>query len=135
MENNSVIAVSAQRSKVVSSTDMYTYGFDYDYYTNATVFNGEGLLTNAVRYVTDPEIPAVYLLTGHGEPSLPEALMDTLTTENIDIRELNLVTEKTVPEDALTVVIFSPASDITEQEKEELLSFSDRGGGLILVSG
>ncbi len=135
VENNSVIAVSAQRSKVVSSTDMYSYGFDYDYYTNATVFNGEALLTNAVRYVTDPEVPAVYLLTGHGELSLPETLSDALTTENIDIRELNLVTEKTVPEDAMTVVIFSPASDITDQEKDELLSFSDRGGGLILVSG
>ncbi len=135
VENNSVIAVSAQRSKVVSSMDMYTYGFDYDYYTNATVFNGEALLTNAIRYVTDPEIPAVYLLTGHGELPLPGALSDALATENVDIRELNLVTEKAVPEDALAVVLFSPASDITEQEKEELLSFSDRGGGLILVSG
>lgn len=135
VENNSVIAVSAQRSKVVSSTDMYTYGFDYDYYTNATVFNGETLLTNAVRYVTDPEVPVIYLLTGHGEQPLPGALSDALTAENIDIRELNLLTENTVPEDALAVVLFSPASDITEQEKEELLSFSDKGGGLILVSG
>ena len=135
VENNSVIAVSAQRSRVVSSTDMYTYGFDYDYYTNATVFNGETLLTNAIRYVTDPEVPAVYLLTGHGEQPLPESLSDALTTENMDVRELNLVTENAVPEDAAAVVIFSPASDITEQEKEKLLSFSDKGGGLILVSG
>ena len=135
VENNSVIAVSAQRSKVVNSPDMYTYGFDYDYYTNATVFNGESLLTNAIRYVTDPEIPVVYLLAGHGELPLPDALKDALTTENVDIRELNLVTENIVPDDAVAVILFSPASDITEQEKKELLSFSDKGGGLILVSG
>ena len=135
VENNSIIVASPQRSKVIPNADMYSYGFDYDYYTNATLFNGESLLTNAIRYVTDPEIPVVYLLAGHGESSLPDPLRDSITTENVDLRELDLLTEKEVPEDARAVILLSPQTDLSASEKEALLRFSDRGGGLILVSG
>ena len=135
VENNSVIVASAKRSKVVLSTDMYTYGFDYVYYTYATVFNGESLLTNAIRYVTDPDVPVVYALTGHGEIAVSEALSGSVSNENIDVREWDLLSAGKIPDDAEAILIFSPTSDIAKEEKDLLTAFLDKGGDLILVSG
>ena len=135
VEPGSVIVASAKRSKVVSSTDMYTYGFDYVYYTYSTVFNGESLLTNAIRYVTEEGVPAVYALTGHGETAAPEALSGSISQENIDVRAWDLLASGKIPDDAEAILIFSPTSDIAKEEKDLLTAYLENGGDLILVSG
>ena len=135
VENNGVIVASAKRSMLVQSEDMFSYGFDYTYYTYATVFNGETKITGAIGYVTDENLPTVYMLTGHGEATLSERLSDSIITENIDLESLDLVSMGSMPEDVAAVLIISPQSDISAEEKALLETYLDGGGRLLLVSG
>jgi ABC-2 type transport system permease protein len=134
VENNGVIVASAQRSTLVQKADMFSYGFDYTYYTNATVFNGETKITGAISYVTDANVPAVYTLTGHGEAALPDKLRNSITSENIDVESLDLVSGS-IPQNAAAVMIISPQSDISTDESKLLGSYLYGGGRLLLVSG
>lgn len=134
VENNGVIVESARRSKVVQKADMYSYGFDYTYYTYATVFSGESKITGAVSFVTEEQVPTVYMLTGHGEEPLPERLADAISTENFELASISLVSGS-LPRDAAAVMIISPKSDISVEEKEQLEEYLDGGGRLLVVSG
>ncbi len=134
VEQNSIIAVCGERSLLVRQKELYSYGFDYDYYTNATLFDGESRLTGAIMYVTDPDIPAVYALSGHGEAELSDALKSAVTAENIELKTLELVTADSVPADAAAVIIAAPVSDISAREKELLTEYLDKGGRLLAYS-
>lgn len=134
VENNGVIVEGVQRSKLVQKADMYSYGFDYTYYTNATVFSGESKITGAISYVTDAHVSAVYMLTGHGEEALPRRLAEAISTENIELASVSLVSEN-LPQDASAVMIISPKSDISAEEKDKLSGYLDGGGRLLVVSG
>lgn len=135
VENNGVIVASAGRSMLVQRNDMFEYGFDYTYYTNATVFNGERKVTGAIRYVTQESVPAVYLLEGHGEAALSDRLTDAIATENIDQKSLNLRSAGRVPADASAIMIVSPQSDLSAEEAQSLQMYLDGGGRLLLISG
>lgn len=135
VENNGVIIVSAERSTLVQKNAMFEYGFDYTYYTNATVFNGERKITGAIGYVTQETVPAVYLLSGHGEAELPDRLGDAIVTENFDLKTLDLRSASGVSADAAAVVIVSPQSDLSAEEAGALQNYLDNGGRLLLISG
>ena len=135
VENNGVIVASAGRSMLVQKSDMFEYGFDYTYYTNATVFNGERKLTGAIRYVTEETVPTVYLLGGHGEEALSDRLTDAIATENIDLKPLDLLALDGVPDDASAVLILSPQADLSADEASALQNYLDQGGRLLLISG
>ena len=135
VENNGVIAVSAERSMLVQKNDMFEYGFDYTYYTNATVFNGERKITGAIGYVTQKSVPAVYLLSGHGEAALSDRLGSAIATENIDTKPLDLRSGSGIPADASALAIVSPQSDLSMEEATALQAYLDHGGRLLLISG
>lgn len=135
VENNGVIVVSAERSMLIQKNDMFEYGFDYTYYTNATVFNGERKVTGAIRYVTQESVPTVYLLGGHGEASLPDRLIGAISTENIDLKPFDLRASGSIPADASAVLIVSPQADLSAEEAQSLQAYLDDGGRLLLISG
>ena len=135
VENNGVIVVSTERSTLVQKNDMFEYGFDYTYYTNATVFNGERKITGAIGYVTQETVPVVYLLSGHGEAELPDRLSDAIVTENFDLKTLDLRSASGISTDAAAVVIVSPQSDFSVEEAGALQNYLDNGGRLLLISG
>ncbi|MEA4940545.1 MAG: GldG family protein [Christensenella sp.] len=135
VENNGVIVYSAERSMLVQKNDMFEYGFDYTYYTNATVFNGERKITGAIGYVTQESVPAVYLLGGHGEAALSDRLSDAITTENFDQKSLDLRIAGSIPTDAAAVAIVSPQSDLSTEEATALQAYLDNGGRLLFISG
>jgi ABC-2 type transport system permease protein len=135
VENNGVIVTAGGRSMLVQKEDMFTYGFDYTYYTYSTVFGGESKITGAISYVTGENLPVVYTLSGHGEAALSDTLSDSITTENIELQSLDLVSAGSMPENAAAVMMISPQSDISADEKELLESYLDGGGRLLLVSG
>ena len=60
---NSLIAESAKRFKVLNYTDIfvtdYIFNEDYSDYTTSTTFEGENVLTGAVDYVTTDVLPTV----------------------------------------------------------------------------
>ncbi len=88
---------------------MYETTVNYQTYSQqVTGFDGEGQLTSAINYVVSEDMPVLYTLTGHDELSMSESMKETIQKSNIEIRDLNLLTEEAVPEDTACLFIFSP---------------------------
>ena len=135
VSSNSLIIESGERSKVVNYSDMYESSLDYNTYSyQTTEFDGEGQITSAIGYVTSENLPVLYTLEGHGEKSLSADLKDSIEKANIDVQELNLLTEEIVPEDADCLMIISPTTDISSAEKDAVLKYLENGGKAMIFS-
>lgn len=132
---NSLIVVCGDRNKVISYNDMYSTSVDYNTWQQTTTgFDGEGQITSAIGYVTSEDLPIMYTLSGHGEKDLDSSFKEDIQKANIDIKELNLLTEGKVPNDADCLMIVSPTSDISEEEKTEILDYLEAGGKAMIFS-
>ncbi|RHK23376.1 ABC transporter [Ruminococcus sp. AF46-10NS] len=132
---NSLIVVCGDRNKVISYNDMYSTSVDYNTWQQTTTgFDGEGQITSAIGYITSEDLPIMYTLSGHGEKDLDSSFKEDIQKANIDIKELNLLTEGKVPDDADCLMIVSPTSDISEEEKTEILDYLEAGGKAMIFS-
>lgn len=144
LSNNSVIVESAKRSSVVTYEEIYTTQYTeedyYNYYmtgvvpTGTTYFNGEGALTTAIDYVTADDLPVLYIITGHGETDLSATVLADAKADNILTEQLTLLTVTEIPDDAGAVILNAPTSDLTEQERDVLLTYLELGGKMILIT-
>ena len=134
---NSLIVECGEKYRFLNySGDIYTYDYA-DYYTTGTYtqyFNGEGALTSAIDYVTSPELPKMYCLTGHGETELSTAFSTAVKNQNIETESLSLLSVEAVPADADVVLICNPTKDISEQELEQLRVYTGVGGNLLVLT-
>ena len=135
LSSNSLIVVCGDRNKVINYNDMYSTSVDYNTWQQTTTgFDGEGQITSAIGYVTSEDLPIMYTLSGHGEKDLDSNFKEDIQKANIDIKELNLLTEGKVPDDADCLIIVSPTSDISEEEKTEILDYLEAGGKAMIFS-
>ena len=119
VSSNSLIVVCGDRNKVVNYNDMYESTMDYNTYSYQTTgFDGEGQITSAIAYVTTENLPVLYTLEGHGEKELDSTIKEDIEKANMEIKTLNLISEGSVPDDAACLLIDSPSSDISEDEKQ-----------------
>lgn len=135
--NNSLIVESADRYTYVSYEDIYEYEYGEDYYYTGSAdvsFAGESALTGAIDYVVSQTLPKMYVLTGHGEKTLSAAFQSAVEKQNVETETLSLLTMEGVPEDADCLLIYGPQSDISQEEKEAILSYLQDGGSLILLT-
>lgn len=133
--SNSLIVTCKDRSKIIDYNDIYESSIDYTTYSyNTTGFDGEGQITSAISYVTSENLPVLYTLDGHGEKAIDSTIQEDIEKANIEIRTLNLLTEEKVPEDAACLLINSPASDISEEEKNAVLAYLENGGKAMIFS-
>lgn len=132
---NSLIVVCGDRNKVVDYNNLYETSVDYNTYSyNTTGFDGEGQITSAIAYVTSENLPVLYNLEGHGEQDLDAVIKEDIEKSNIEIKSLNLLTEEGIPEDADCLLINSPATDISGEEKEAVLTYLENGGKAMIFS-
>ena len=129
ISSNSLIVVCGDRSKVVDYNNMYETSMDYNTYSYTTTgFDGEGQITSAISYVTSEDLPVLYVLEGHGEVELDSTIQEDIEKGNIEIKSLNLIAEESVPDDADCLMINSPASDISEEERDAIIEYLENGG-------
>ena len=133
--NNSLVVECGERSRYIPYTDIYVTDADMYSYYYSTSFDGEGAITSAIDYVTNPDQPAAYTLTGHGESALPATFADSLEKENITVEELSLLNTDAIPEDADVLIIYAPQSDISEEEAGMLSEYVRSGGKLLVMGG
>ena len=135
VNNNSVIVVCGDKSRVVDYSDMYETSINYQTYTQeTTAFDGEGQLTSAINYVISEDMPVLYTLEGHDEVSMGTTMTETIQKANIDIQSLNLLTQEAVPDDAACLLIFSPATDLSEDEANKVIDYLENGGKALILS-
>lgn len=162
LDDNSLIVVSKKRSKIIECYDLYTFTvydesdnelgeyryedfytmlqnyssyFSAGYYTYTQQFDGENTLLSAIDYVTSDVLPTVYALTGHGEQSISEGLISSLSIDNIDCETLILTGNmEEITDKSRCIIINSPSSDISSSELSLLNNYLDGGGNIILLT-
>lgn len=145
--DNSIIVVNEaeSRSKVIGYSDIFSKTYTqeeiyyYQYYgitpTGSTTFMIENELTTAIDYVTNDNLPVVYSVSGHGETSIPDAVLSYFNSDNIIVNELALATTLKVPDDADAVIINLPEYDFSDDELAALGEYIDGGGSVIMTTG
>lgn len=52
--------------------------------------------------------------------------------ENVDLADLTLLTEDSVPDDANGVLILSPANDLNAEDADKLIAYLNNGGKVLI---
>lgn len=124
-----VIVKCGDTIKKVDAEAIFPYDSD-----GITTYAGEELITGAIKIVTNGTLPKIYFLTGHGEKTINDnyaSYAEILrTTNNYEADELDLSKEAAVPEDAAILFIAGPQTDITDDEKDKIMSYASQGGAL-----
>lgn len=138
---NSLIVVSDKRSRVIDFYDIYDYQTSMDYstytYNNQLVgYDAEGQITSAIEYCTmdTDTLPVVYTVTGHDETAIGDAFSDVLGKANVMVKELELLKADAVPDDAVAVIINSPATDFSADDAKKVTEYL-RNGGKAIITG
>lgn len=134
--DNSLVVSAGGRSRYVDYYEIFEYDYSnyYTTYNYSVNFAGENALTGAISYVVSEDLPKVYLLSGHGEASLPASYTSAMQSENYETEALSLLTAEAVPEDADAILIHVPQTDLSEKETELLRSYLAEGGSLYLIT-
>ena len=132
----SLIVVGEKRHKVISYADLYESEIDYSTYQETTTgYDAEGQLTSALTYVTNESNIKVYEITGHGEISLSEEFVNSLTKSTIEVASLNLNNVESIPEDAECIIITAPKSDFSKEDTNKVNDYLNKGGNAMLSVG
>ncbi len=133
---NSLIVEGSKRSKVIDYYDLYETQVDYSTYSSkVTGYDAEGQLTSAITYVTSQDTPVVYQVTGHDEQSLAGTFSDAVSKQNITLESLNLMETDEIPADAAGLIINAPAKDLSSDDVDKVLSYLEKGGKALIVTG
>lgn len=129
-----VVIESENKSKTLTYYDFFTM----DYTTGNSIDLTEQRLTNSIIAVSSiGKSTAVYTLTGHGEYSTDTEmtfLKQYLDLENYEVKNLDLLSAISVPEDCKTLIIASPQKDFTEPEANAIKSYIQNGGNILWLS-
>ncbi|MBM6970176.1 GldG family protein [Mordavella massiliensis] len=110
---------------------------EYSYYTTgstvATEFDGDGQLTSAVNFVTTDDQKKVYVTTGHGESAFSGSVSNLLKKNNMTEEELNLLMAGEIPEDCDLLFLYSPVTDLSEEEVSLLKDYIAHGGKVYIT--
>jgi ABC-type uncharacterized transport system involved in gliding motility auxiliary subunit len=140
---DTVVFAAGDRSKYVTSADMADYdysGMQMGQPPTLTAFKAEEQFTAAIQSLVQPEVPDVFVVTGHGESRLNPAdgqralsqLAEGLRRENMNVGETSLLTGE-VPAEADVLIIAGPSTAYTEVEVQALRTHLE-GGGRALIA-
>lgn len=137
---NSIIVSCEETGKNTTVTFDQIVVADYSsyYYTGSVSeneFDGEGQLTSAVNYVTSDAGKQIYRTAGHGETMLPTSVTELMDKNNYAVSEWNLMMNLEIPEDCDLLLMNAPTNDLTEEERDAVLSYLAGGGKMMLLLG
>ncbi|GAK58321.1 putative ABC-type uncharacterized transport system involved in gliding motility auxiliary [Candidatus Vecturithrix granuli] len=97
-------------------------------------------LTNALVKVIRDEQKVVYFLKGHGERSLDDVgehgysqVKQAIEKENYVVKDLLLMQQQAVPEDATLLIIAGLQKDLVPAEEESLKAYINKGGNVLFL--
>lgn len=97
--------------------------------------NLEYEILSKIKRVTTEETQTVGFLGGHGEPSLTQDMraLDGELRKQYEIKQVNLTTRTTVPEDIDLLCVIGPKEDIPEKDRFAIDQYIMRGGRVIFA--
>jgi ABC-type uncharacterized transport system involved in gliding motility auxiliary subunit len=100
----------------------------------------EEALTNAFVKLSREDKKVVYFLKGHGERDLEDIgekgysqVKKAIEDENYEVKDLLLMQQQSVPEDATVLIIGSPQKDLVPAELNSLKTYIQQGGNVLLM--
>ena len=119
------------KQKILYDSDLYTI----DYNTYEQVDTTEEAITNAIIDVTTNVRPKICFLDGHNVYSKDyfQYIQNSLYSEVNEVEYVDLLVVGKVPEDCKALVITALKEDITEKEKDLILTYINNGGELLLL--
>jgi len=134
LQFNSIIVMNETngRSKLVLTSEMITSSIDSKTYTKTHISDVEGQIASALMYVTNEELPVMYIMSGHGEIELTDMQKSLIEKNNVDMLTFDSLTAGEVPEDCDILLINYPSYDFTEAQAEVVKSYMADGGKVIM---
>jgi ABC-2 type transport system permease protein len=140
LSSGSLVVVAGKKFKTIGVYDMYNYDTsNYDpsnpnSQPRLTSLSVEQRVTSAIQYVTADKNVTIYQLTGHGELTLAGlGLSSAVSNENYETKDLNLLTEKSVPSDADIVLVVAPKKDLSTEDADKLRAWMAGGGRMVVL--
>lgn len=139
VNNNSVVITCGNRYYYADYYDIYLYDYTvYNYSGNQqdieANFDGENIISGGIDYVTNENLPTIYMLSGHGETALDSAFVRAAAAENFDLVDFSFLTAEGIPEDCDALFINAPSNDISAEEAEKIKAYLEDGGELLVVT-
>jgi ABC-2 type transport system permease protein len=138
-ENTIVVSCDdSGKSTTISFDDIIVVDSSSYYYTGTaseSSFDGEGQLTSAVNYVTGDVNKTIYRTTGHGESTLSSSVTELMSKNNYTTEELNLLMDGAIPEDCDLLLMYAPATDLSEDETKAVTDYLAQGGKIMILLG
>lgn len=132
---NSLLITCKDKHTFVNYSDMFRQEYDMENGGYTYTFAGESEITGAIYYVTNEDLPKVYVLDGHGETELASSFTEAIKKQNIDIENLNLMSMQQIPEDCKCLLIIGPTKDISEAESKVIAEYLQNGGRMFIATG
>lgn len=133
--DNSLYVECGSFHRYVDSKELYTeqyyngYGSEKNY-----LFNGETCITSAIDYVSNGEETVIYMLGGHGEGIMSSDYVSAIENLNIEIRDLSIILDGDIPEDADAIFVCAPAGDLSKEEEAVIFDYLRKGGRMMLIT-
>lgn len=134
VSDDSAIVVCGDKYRFISSEDYLNYTYSEYGYT-ADSLKLETLITQAIDYVISDETPVIYTLTGHEEIDLSSQVSSGLEADNYEVKELNLLTEDSIPDDCSLLLINGGEKDLSEDEVKKIKEYLKGEGKLYVLLG
>ncbi len=100
----------------------------------------EDRLTKALIKLRSDRVKTIYFVVGHGEKRIENMeangyglVREAMEKENHQVRELLLMSQERVPEDASVVVVAGPENDLLPVELEKISQYLLRGGRVLFM--
>jgi ABC-type uncharacterized transport system. len=123
LSTGSVMISTAQRSKTLRITDLFSASQDQNTGAMSYFSNVDSALANAVTMVNLENIPVVSVVSGHEGNRIPSPDFNTLlSTSSYSIQNVNLLTGE-ISADTQVLVIATPSTDYTSEEIQKLRDF------------
>jgi ABC-type uncharacterized transport system involved in gliding motility auxiliary subunit len=97
-------------------------------------------ITSALIRLANPGKRAVYFLTGHGEYGPDETgtrsysqVKASLIAKNYTVSTLSLLATRSIPEDALALIIAGPDKPVSAEELDIIKAYLEKGGSLVYL--
>ena len=135
-----LVVAQGKKFKTIGVYDMYNYDTSNYDPTNPnsqpqlTSLSVEQRVTSAIQYVSAARNVTAYVLGGHGEQTLASlGLSNAVSDENYEVKDLDLLTDKTVPADADIVLVMAPKKDLSPEDADKLRAWLAGGGRMVVM--
>ncbi|MCP3774996.1 GldG family protein [Paenibacillus sp. MZ04-78.2] len=131
--SGTLVVESGAQKKTIYYFDMFLPGQQPGQYS----FSGEEKLTQALVNLNSKEKSKVYFLSGHNEIPLNRMNLwrSSLEGENYEVKDLNLLREGKIPDDASMLFIIGPENDVSDKEAELIKTYLNGKGKLYMALG